>query len=194
MGRKFQGELTMPLTLYPYLQGQTWVFDDPRTGLKQEEAFVLGSSEMIQRLVAAKGIPHSSKGFELQFSDVPFDHDVELNWLRRDDVGVLGADGDEAEITGNWYGGDVMGQRMEGWLCPALPLFPGRPEDDIRQSTAIASRCRSDLASWPRGKRGTAIRFRGNGRVGLRSAYMLICRKRSFQRADGYAASSGSWK
>jgi len=38
------------LTIYPYLLGQTWVFDDPRTGLK-EEAFVLGMTEMISRLV-----------------------------------------------------------------------------------------------------------------------------------------------
>jgi len=33
-------------TIYPYLLGNTWVFDDPRTGLK-EEAFVLGMSERI---------------------------------------------------------------------------------------------------------------------------------------------------
>ena len=112
----------MPLTLYPYFSGNTWVFDDPRTGLK-EEAFVLGSSEMIHRLVEAKRITNANEGFELQFSNEPFGHDVELDWLRRDDAGVLGADGSEAEIAGNWYGGEVMGQRMEGWLCPALFLY-----------------------------------------------------------------------
>jgi hypothetical protein len=34
------------LTIYPYLIGQTWVFDDERTGLK-EEAF--GTSRGAQR-------------------------------------------------------------------------------------------------------------------------------------------------
>ena len=48
------------LTIYPYLLGQTWVFDDPRTGLK-EEAFVLGMAEMISRLVKAKAIPHAGQ-------------------------------------------------------------------------------------------------------------------------------------
>lgn len=110
------------LTLYPYLTGKTWVFDDPRTGLK-EEAFVLGSSEMIHRLVEAKGIQKASEGFALSFSSEPFGHDVELDWLRRDDAGVLGMDGTETDIAGNWYGGEVMGQRMEGWLCPALFLY-----------------------------------------------------------------------
>ena len=41
-------------TIYPYRLGDCWVFDDARTGLK-EEAFVLGSSEMMTRLVEAKG-------------------------------------------------------------------------------------------------------------------------------------------
>jgi hypothetical protein len=46
------------LTIYPYLLHETWVFDDARTGLK-EEAFVLGMTEMISRLVEAKAIPHA---------------------------------------------------------------------------------------------------------------------------------------
>jgi hypothetical protein len=50
------------LTLYPYLFGKTWVFDDVRTGLK-EEAFVLGMSEMITRLVTKKAIQNAEKGF-----------------------------------------------------------------------------------------------------------------------------------
>ena len=53
------------LTIYPYLLGDTWVFDDPKTGLK-EEAFVLGMSEMITRLAEAKGIPNAAHGFTLQ--------------------------------------------------------------------------------------------------------------------------------
>jgi len=40
------------LTIYPYKHHDCWVFDDPRTGLK-EEAFVCGATEMISRLVGA---------------------------------------------------------------------------------------------------------------------------------------------
>ena len=68
------------LTLYPYLlDGTCWVFDDERTGLK-EEAFVLGMTEMISRAVDGKGVHDAAKGFALSFSDEPFDgHDVELH-------------------------------------------------------------------------------------------------------------------
>src|SRR5947209_9205466 len=112
------------LTIYPYLRGNTWVFDDPRTGLK-EEAFVLGMSEMISRLVDAKRIPQAAKGFSMQFGSEPFEGaDVELTWLRSDDAQVLpGKDGSASQIFGNWYQGRVAGQRMEGWLCPALGLY-----------------------------------------------------------------------
>ena len=60
------------LTLYPYLLNDScWVFDDVRTGLK-EEAFVLGMTEMISRVVEAKGILDATKGFVLTFADEPF--------------------------------------------------------------------------------------------------------------------------
>jgi len=100
------------LTLYPYLlNGSCWVFDDARTGLK-EEAFVLGMTEMISRVVEAKGIPDAGNGFALTFAAEPFDgHDAELEWLRAD------------ACSGNWYAGTIQGKRMEGWLCPALLLY-----------------------------------------------------------------------
>jgi hypothetical protein len=112
------------LTIYPYLLGDTWVFDDPRTGLK-EEAFVLGMSEMISRLVETKRIPRASQGFTLQFSMEPFDGaDAELAWLKSSDPQVLpGRDGSASQFCGNWYKGTVAGQEMEGWLCPALGLY-----------------------------------------------------------------------
>ncbi len=99
------------LTLYPYLIDRTcWVFDDERTGLR-EEAFVLGASEMISRVVQHKTLPAAERGFALTFSDEPLDgHDVELHWLR-------------SEWGGNWYAGDVVGERLEAWLCPALFLY-----------------------------------------------------------------------
>ena len=98
------------LCLYPYLYPGTtcWVFDDERTGLK-EEAFVLGTSEMISRVIEHKKIPRATKGFLLSFSDQPFDGlDVERRWVRSQVGG------------GDWYEGDVLGEYMENWLCPAL--------------------------------------------------------------------------
>lgn len=114
----------MPLVLYPYLLDQgLWVFDDERTGLKQE-AFVLGASEMITRLIEAKGIPIAEKSFSLTFSDEPFDgHDVELQWVRADEP--------EAGLLGNWYSGTVAGENMECWLCPALLLYFENPPEKL---------------------------------------------------------------
>jgi hypothetical protein len=112
------------LTIYPYLMGNTWVFDDARTGLK-EEAFVMGMSEMISRLVEAKRIPNATKGFAATFASEPFDGaDAELTWVRSDDPEVLpGKDGSASHFFGNWYRVRVAGQEMEGWLCPALGLY-----------------------------------------------------------------------
>lgn len=103
---------TRVLKLYPYLLRSTWVFDDERTHLK-EEAFVLGMTEMITRIVRHKKLPKAEEGFTLSFSDEPFDgHDVELQWIEEDVSGV-----------GNWYEGTVAGEKMTGWLCPALQLY-----------------------------------------------------------------------
>jgi hypothetical protein len=107
------------LTLYPYRKDSCWVFDDARTGLK-EEAFVLGATDMITRVVTSKAIPDAERGFALTFAAEPFDgHEVELRWLRPDPAG------------GNWYAGDVVGQPMEAWLCPALLLYFRTPPDRI---------------------------------------------------------------
>ena len=103
----------MPFTIYPYLLGKSWVFDHEPSGLKSE-AFDMGMSEMISRLIESKDIPNAAHGFTMEFSDEPFDcHDVELEWLR----------GEEPPISGNWYRGSISGQIMEGWLCPALFCF-----------------------------------------------------------------------
>src|SRR5437868_9351566 len=103
----------MPLTIYPYLLNDTcWVFDDPRTGLK-EEAFVLGASEMISRVVEAKGIANAAKGFALTFDAAPFDHDVELTWLpARDAAQQLGYGSSELPDVDNWYKASIFGQEM----------------------------------------------------------------------------------
>ena len=96
------------MTIYPYLQNGLWVFDDRETGLKAEP-FVEEATEMISSLVAAKGIHHAARGFKLTFAGELFDgYDVELKWLRAD------------EVEGNWYEGTVAEELMQCWLCPAL--------------------------------------------------------------------------
>jgi hypothetical protein len=110
-----------PLTIYPYLVDRScWVFDDARTGL-QEEAFVLGATDMISAIVAAKAIPDAERGFSLTFSAAAFNgHDVRLVWQRPDPSG-----------SGNWYAGEVAGRPMECWLCPALLLYFETPPTEI---------------------------------------------------------------
>ena len=109
--------MTQTLTLYPYLLHGCWVFDDERTGLK-EEAFVRGASEMITRLVEAKRLPAPDRGFTMTFAAEPFaGHDVELEWKGRGE-----------DDFGNDYSGIVAGEPMDCWLCPALELyFHGAP-------------------------------------------------------------------
>jgi len=117
--------LPMPtMTIYPYLlEASCWVFDDERTGLK-EEAFVLGMTEMIFDVVRAKKIPEAANGFALTFAAESFDHDVELEWLSPTKAAnVLGRPVNELPADGNWYGGSVFGDYMVGWLCPALFLY-----------------------------------------------------------------------
>lgn len=100
----------MEMTLYPYyLAPRTcWVFDDPATNLKAEE-FVLGISEMIDRIVAHKGLPAARNGIAMTFSGSGLaGHDALLTLLH------------PPIPSGNWYGGEVAGEWMAGWLCPAL--------------------------------------------------------------------------
>ena len=107
----------MPMTIYPYLIGSTWIFDDEQTGLK-EEPFVRGMSEMISKVIESKSIPNAAQGFAMTFSDQPFDgHDVELEWLRADEP--------ESPMAGNWYRGQIGGEEevLVGWLCPALLCY-----------------------------------------------------------------------
>ncbi len=110
----------MPMTIYPYLIGPVWVFDDEKSGLK-EEAFVCGMSEMISRMIESKDIPNASQGFAMSFGDEPFDGvDAELNWIRADEPNSI--------FGGNWYFATIAGQEMQGWLCPALfCFFPAAP-------------------------------------------------------------------
>jgi hypothetical protein len=118
------------LTIYPYLYKEScWVFDDRRTGLK-EEAFVLGTTEIISRVVEAKAIPNAAAGFALTFGAEPFDHDVELSWITPTEAAeARHYAADWLPGVGNWYRGTIFGQDMVGWLCPALFMyFPEAPQ------------------------------------------------------------------
>ena len=100
------------LELYPYQISNCWVFDDSRAGLK-EEAFVLGMSEIISRVVEHHKIPDASKGFRMIFSHTPFEG-------FHAEIGKIPGGSRE---EGNWYEGEVCGEHMRGWLCPALYLY-----------------------------------------------------------------------
>lgn len=92
--------------IQPYRHASTWVFDDPRVGLRQEP-FVSGIPQMIDTLVA--NVPNSERGFRLLFSSEPFPgYQVELIKVRE-------------EYRGVWY--RWADRNAEGWLCPALFLY-----------------------------------------------------------------------
>src|SRR5262249_21337363 len=121
----FRKGATMPnVTIYPYLlEGTAWVFDDERHRLK-EEAFILGTDEVIARIVEAKAIPSAAEGVALTFGDEPLDHDVELNWITpREAAEARHYAVDWLPHVGNWYRGMIFGQDMVCWICPALFLY-----------------------------------------------------------------------
>ena len=119
-GRSETQPTAAQLTLYPYWHHGCWVFDDARTGL-QAEAFVNGTTEMITRVVEAKAIPHPHQGFAMTFASEPFDgHDVQVTRLT---AGEASRRGLPAYDNSNWYEGDILGDHMVGWLCPALLLY-----------------------------------------------------------------------
>ena len=124
------------MTLYPYLtqwgKEDVWVFDDKQHGLKAE-AFVLGMSEMITRVVEEKDLPGADQGFKMTFSDQPFDGaDICVEWVEEGNLEYESVETTKTwwggkkkkvkknVIPGNWYAGDVYGEVMVGWLCPAL--------------------------------------------------------------------------
>lgn len=82
-------------------------------------------SEMITRLAEVKRLPRAAQGITLHFSADPLaDADATLTWARRDDSQVVpGRDGSASQLAGNWYEGIVAGERMTGWLCPALGFY-----------------------------------------------------------------------
>jgi len=104
------------LAIAPYRSAGTWVFDEPRLGLRAEP-FVSGVPEMIDALVADAAIPDAGKGFRLIFSAQEFPgSQTKISWRRY-------------EAGGNWYYSEQYDR--EGWLCPALFKFFKRAPSEI---------------------------------------------------------------
>lgn len=104
------------LVIAPYRQSGTWVFDDPRAGLRAEP-FISGIPELIDKLVAEADIPDAEKGFRLLFSSQPFPGcQTKVVWRRRD-------------TAGNWYYSEKY--NAEGWLCPSLFKYFKRAPKEI---------------------------------------------------------------
>lgn len=104
------------LVIAPYRSAGTWVFDDPRVGLRAEP-FVSGIPELIDKLVADANIADADKGFRLIFSAQAFPgHQTKVVWRR-------------GESGGNWYYSEKYD--MEGWLCPALFKYMKRAPKEI---------------------------------------------------------------
>lgn len=102
------------VVLQPYRHAGTWVFDDPKAGLRQEP-FVAGVPEMIDALV--RDIPDAANGFRLLVSASPFPGaQRHLDWIRGD-------------LGGNYY--RLSEPAMEGWLCPALFRYYPEPPKQI---------------------------------------------------------------
>jgi hypothetical protein len=104
------------LVIAPYRSVGTWVFDEPRLGLRAEP-FVAGVPELLDKLIAEAGIPDADEGFRLTFSAQPFPgFQTKITWLR-------------GEFAGNWYYSKEYD--LEGWLCPALFKFFKRAPNEI---------------------------------------------------------------
>ena len=95
--------------IYPYKENNTWFFDDQHTGLKHE-AFILGTSELIDVLVKKFNVPNAESGFKLTFSANPFpEFHAKVDHLTKDEYGM-----------GNWFIYTTKLYEIEFWLCPAM--------------------------------------------------------------------------
>jgi hypothetical protein len=132
-------------SIVAYKRGTTWLFDDDSRGI-QSEPFVMGASELIQRVLNSKGQGRRKK-VVITFSQAPLVvYDVKLTvtekclpyepaWLE----GVFGdgyayhvnntAGASHQDIaTSAWYT-DEQGNTC--WLCPAQLAYFGEVADVI---------------------------------------------------------------
>ena len=81
---------------------------------------------MISRLLEAKGISNAEHGFAMQFSDEPFSHDIELIQIKPKEASrAIGQPVGSLPAVGTWYSGNVAGEKLVAWLCPALYEYFG---------------------------------------------------------------------
>lgn len=108
------------LLIHPYKLSDTWVFDDPAVGLRQEP-FVSGADHIMDLLSA--DIPTAATGFKLVFSAHPFP-EYQARFVRG-----------RSEHGGTWY--SWPDRKVEGWLCPALfKYFKEAPAEIYAQASA----------------------------------------------------------
>lgn len=93
-------------SISPYFHNGFWVFDDASVGLVKEP-FVMGVPEMIESLLAKKGLTGKAFSVLHSASGIP-DPDLIL-------------DRQESESGGTWYSCKETG--LKGWFCPALFLY-----------------------------------------------------------------------
>lgn len=107
------------MVLHPYWKDGFWVFDDSTVDLVAEP-FVAGIPEILERIIDREGfLPYAREaGFALVFSASPFPgHLIKLTLSH-------------PEAGGNWYDTEIEGEKMTGWLCPALfKYFPVAPKE-----------------------------------------------------------------
>lgn len=95
------------MVIFPFKRSGVWCFTDPEKQL-EAEPFVCGATELIDKAVAAAGIPNAENGFKLFFSTSPFPGAaVKLTW-------------EKPESGGNWFSCSDFGPKMDLWLCQAM--------------------------------------------------------------------------
>lgn len=112
----------MKLNLYKI--NDTWFFDDKKLGIKQE-AFILGTSELITFLCESKN--NFSKHCQIEFSNIEFtNYDIKLF---KDEEAKLVKYQDETIFKGAWYSSKYKGKKFINYLCPTtLKYFESYPE------------------------------------------------------------------
>ena len=114
--RKVLNSSNSILTLFPYYKNGIWMFDDERTGLR-EEPFVAGADLFIEFILSQLGLlPRARNIFAAIFSKLPFPgHHAQLTYTTHRDMGTIYST--SCEDFKNHQGTNEL------WLCPALNLY-----------------------------------------------------------------------
>jgi hypothetical protein len=116
------------MTIHPFFDDGTWMFTDSVATLRREP-FVAGADVIISYMVEEQKIPEADSGFDMSFSDEPFDgHQYELDWVNQ--VGPTPEGGNNYvcrhTFMTNLDSDDIRPAKDPiGWLCPALFKYFG---------------------------------------------------------------------